>query len=367
MKAIFFSFLLLGSIFFNVNAQPPGLKAKIVDEKGQALVGAHIVLKSLETGKENAILSNGSGEFVFQRVAPGLYSLRISYVGHENYSENISILSFPKNMGEIILKEEAKEIGEVSIVKKVPLATINEDTIEYNADAYKTTPDADAEDLVAKMPGVEISEGSVKAQGEEIEKVKVDGKPFFNNDPSLALKNLPAEIIEKIQIYEEQSEQSQFTGFDDGNTTKTMNVVTRKNMRKGQFGKFYAGYGPENYYALGGNLSDFNGDRRITILGQSNNLSNQGFSMQDILGAMGSRGSRGGGRAGGQGGMRGGSGGSPNMQNFMIGQQSGVSEISTLGINYNDSWGEKTTVSGNYFFNKVDNLTEEMTNQQYRP
>lgn len=381
MKALLFYVVLIYLQTLSLNAQPPGMKddrlgpsgnqppgihGKIVDaESGEALTGAHVILKSLETGREMTMLSDAEGEFRFMMIQEGVYNLRISYVGFEEYNNSIAILNPRKDLGEIRLKKKPEEIEEVTVTEQIPLAVVREDTVEYLADAYKTTPDASAEDLVAKMPGIEVSQGSVKAQGETVEKVQVDGKPFFNNDPTLALRNLPAEIIEKIQIYEEQSEQSQFTGFDDGNTIRTMNLVTRRNMRNGQFGTISAGYGPDNAYAVGGNLNMFNAGRRISILGQSNNLNQQGFSMQDILGVMGSAGGRGM-RSGGMG-RPGGMGGGTrmDMSNFMIGQQSGVSDIHTLGLNYNDNWGEKLRVSGNYFYNRVNNLTERNTNQLY--
>src|SRR5690606_10219043 len=116
-------------------------------------------------------------------------------------------------------------------------------TTEFHADAFKTTTDADAEALVSKMPGITVQDGKVQAQGEDVKRVLVDGKEFFGDDPNAVLKNVPAEIIEKIQVFDEQSEQAQFTGFDDGNTNKTINIITRMRIREGTFGKFTAGFG----------------------------------------------------------------------------------------------------------------------------
>ncbi len=188
------------------------------------------------------------------------------------------------------------------------------------------------------MPTVSIDNtGTVKAQGETVQKVLVDGKPFFGDDPTVALRNLPAEIIDKVQIYNELSDQAKLTGFDDGNTTKTMNIVTKKNNRNGIFGKFYAGYGTDEKYSAGENLNFFNGDRRISIISISNNINQQNFSSQDLLGLSGGSGGRG--NFGGGIGGGGGSGGSNT--NFMIGQQSGVSRTNSVGLNYSDNWGEK--------------------------
>ena len=147
--------------------------------------------------------------------------------------------------------------------------------------------DANADELIEKLPTVTVENGTLKAQGENVTQVLVDGKPFFGNDPTAALKNLPAEVIDKIQIFDQQSEQSQFTGFQDGNTTKTINIVTKTGMRNGQFGKVYAGYGYEDKYQAGGNINYFDGDRRISLLGMTNNINVQNFSSDDIVSAMG--------------------------------------------------------------------------------
>src|SRR5204863_8119425 len=123
----------------------------------------------------------------------------------------------------------------------VPPSTQAGDTTQYNAKAFKTNPDANAEDLINKMPGITSQGGQVQAQGENVQQVLVDGKPLFGNDPNAALKNLPAEVIDKIQVFDKKSDQSQFTGFDDGNSQKTLNIITKSIFRNGQFGKVYGG------------------------------------------------------------------------------------------------------------------------------
>ncbi len=347
--------------------QNTSVNAKVLrQEDSTAMSGAHVILEEVFSGKQNAGLTSPEGDFSFRNLRGQRYRLFISYLGYENYEKTISILPGFNNLSEIFMKSSASGLGEVEIVKSVPMMVVNEDTIEYSADAYKTALGATTEDLVAKMPGMEVSQGSVKAQGEDVKKVTVDGRPFFNDDPTLALRNFPAEIVEKIQIYEEQSEQAKFTGFDDGQSVKAMNIVTRRNMRNGQFGSFYAGYGEGNTYATGGNFTSFNGDSRLTLLGQSNNVNQQNFSMQDLLGSFRSRGSRGGGGGGGGGGRLG--GGRPsgvNMSDFMIGKQDGISTTHAYGLNYSDNWGEKIKLTATYFFNYVENYNDELLFQEY--
>lgn len=233
----------------------------------------------------------------------------------------------------------------------VPIAQQKGDTTEFNANAVKVLRDATSEDLVSKLPGVTTENGAIKAQGENVTQVLVDGKPFFGNDPTAALRNLPAEVIDKVQIFDQQSDQAQFTGFQDGNTTKTINIVTKKGMNNGQFGKVYSGYGYQDKYQLGGNINVFDGDRRISFIGMSNNINVQNFSVDDILGVMGVPGGNfrnammmmGGRMMGGGGGGRGGGGGGGGSMDFLVRPQGGIATTHALGINYSDKWGKKWT------------------------
>ncbi|HEY1869634.1 MAG TPA: outer membrane beta-barrel protein, partial [Chitinophagaceae bacterium] len=191
-----------------------------------------------------------------------------------------------------------------------------------------------------------------------------------------ALRNLPAEIIDKIQVFDRMSDQAQFTGFDDGNTQKGINIVTKANMRNGQFGRMYAGYGTDDRYAAGGNVSFFKNNRRISFVGLANNINQQNFSTQDLLGVTSSGGNRGGfgGFGGGQnargsgGGNRGGgantgAGFGGGQTNFLVGQQPGISKTNAIGVNYSDVWGKKFTITGSYFFNNSDNANNQLTNR----
>lgn len=242
---------------------------------------------------------------------------------------------------------------------------IKGDTTEINASNFKANPDASAEDLVAKMPGVVNSNGQIQAQGEQVKKVLVDGKPFFGEDPSAALKNLPAEVVSKIQIFDAKSEQSIFSGIEDGNTTKTMNIVTKSQFRNGSFGRGFLGYGRGikgsndiHKFKSGIVVNVFSGSRRISLLSQMNNINEQNFSFEDIVGSMG-----GGNRpSNGGGGNRLGMGG---MGNFFVGTQNGITTTRAIGLNYSDQWGKKIEVSGSYFINSTDNLNTTETSRTY--
>jgi len=347
------------------SAQNFTINGVVLDDKNVPLPGANVVLNYPWGEMATATATEPNGSFKLENVEKGGYSMVITYLGFEDLKKEITITDKSVNLGKLALSQGATTLGEVTVKEQVSMGKVQGDTVQYNADAFKIMKDANAQDLIEKMPAVTNENGTVKAQGENIQQVLVDGKPFFGNDPTTALKNLPAELIEKVQIYDQQSEQSQFTGVQDGNTTKTINIVTRKGMNNGQFGKVYAGYGWEDKYQLGGNTNIFKGNRRISILGMSNNINVQNFSMDDILGLSGSSG--GGGRGGfsGRGGGGGGRGPGGGGSDFLVQSAGGVSTTHALGVNYSDKWGKKVDVTGSYFFNLSKNKSLKALNRQY--
>ena len=219
----------------------------------------------------------------------------------------------------------------------------------------------------------------MKVGGEQVRKVTVDGRDFFGDDAAATLRNLPAEIVDKIQVFDRLSDQAQFTGVDDGSAAKSINIVTKPNMRNGQFGRFFAGYGTDNHYLAGGNMSYFKNNSRISIVALTNDVNQQNFAEIDLLGATSGGGGFGGGGGNfrGQGGGRQGGGGFGGGGNFggggfggggggfLVGQQPGVSKTNSIGINYNDKWGKRLDVSGSYFFNSRRTINSENIAREY--
>ncbi|MGD0712435.1 MAG: outer membrane beta-barrel protein, partial [Bacteroidales bacterium] len=237
------------------------------------------------------------------------------------------------------------------------------DTTQYHADGYKTKSDATGEDLVTKMPGITQTNGTFKFQNENVQQVLVDGKPYFDQDPTLALRSLPADVIDKIQVFNKLSDQAEFTGFDDGNSAITVNIMTRSGKNEGQFGKIYGGYGTDDTWLGGGYVNYFQGDERITLIGITNDVNQQNFSSQDLLGIQssgGRRGGMGGGMPGGGGPSFGGGGSSygGSANNFMVNQQSGITTTNSIGLNYTDMWGKKIKATASYFFNNSNNTND---------
>ena len=354
------SFLFLS---FTSLAQSGILSGKIIDDSDIVLPGAHISIEHPWGEQVKSGISAGDGTFEIKDVPVGGYNLVISFLGMENYSKEISVTGGNLDVGNIQLQEATEKLNEVVVKERIVRATQEGDTTSYNAAAYKTMADASAQELIEKMPGVVVDNGEVQAQGEKVQQVLVDGRPFFGNDPNAALKNLPAEVISKIEVFDERSDQSKFTGVDDGETTKTMNIVTKTNMRTGQFGKFQAGYGYEDKYRAGGNFSIFNGDQRVSLIGQSNNINIQNFSTEDLLGVVGTGGNRR--RGGGRGGRGGRGGGGGSVNDFLVQQQGGIATTHGIGLNYSDKWGEKLEATGSYFFNNSVNTSVENLNRQF--
>lgn len=308
------------------------------------------LLKTDSTSKVSETVSSNNGSFALNDAKPGKYILRISSIGYGITMIGVNLPSSGLDMGEIKIHKSAETLSDIVISGAPPPVRMKGDTTEFSASQFKVNPDATTEDLIKKMPGVTVdSKGTVTAQGETVKKVTVDGRDFFGDDATATLRNLPSEVVDKIQVFDRLSDQAQLTGFDDGNTSKSINIVTKANMRQGNFGRIYAGYGTDDRYAGGGNISFFNNARRISIIGLTNNINQQNFSSEDLVGASGG----GGGRRGGGGGGRWGGGG-----DFFVGQQSGISKTNSLGINFSDAWGKKVDVTASYFFNnsKLNNI-----------
>jgi hypothetical protein len=265
-------------------------------------------------------------------------------MSYQKFSRPIAISGKDLNLGIIDIVPESKILNEVVVQGQGPTAVQKGDTTEMSSSAYKTNPDANAEDLVKKMPGITVENGTIKAQGEEVKKVLVDGKQFFGDDPSVALKNLPADVIDKVQVFNKLSEQSELTGVDDGQSSRTINIITKQNRRTGQFGKLTAGTDFSDKYLLAGSINVFKGTRRITLIGNLNNINQQNFSAQDLIGSTG----------GGRGGRMG----------SFSGNQNGITKTQSVGLNFTDNWGKKITANGSYFYNSTDNTLKQESNTE---
>ncbi len=329
-----------------------GIKGNIIDGTDSSpLVGALVEVEDLSGDDDRQFMAEREGRFHFTGLAAGKYRIKISYLGFEDYTKEVNVGNQTVDLGTIRMEQATEAIEQV--VFEVPAMRTSQrgDTVAYNAAAFKVAADSDTENLLAKMPGIIISsDGSVEAQGEEVQKIFVDGKEFFGDDVSTAIKNLPAEVVESVEVFNKLSDQAEFTGLDDGEGYKAINIVTSQDKRRGVFGKLYAAYGYPEYYTGGGNVNIFNGDSRISIIGMANNLNQQNFSFEDILGVVDTGGSSSGGGSMGRHGGRG-------VGGFLVRPMDGISTVQAIGTNYSDTWGKRDNVevTASYFFNHSRN------------
>ena len=342
-------------------AQNGKITMSVIDSQTkQAVVGAVVSIAPASKPDDAKHFTSGdNGKVVIPAQKYGDYKLIIGFLGYDDLEMDVKISSANKDLGNVALTESTTKID--AVVKEVQAIRASQkgDTVSYNASAFKVASDADVEGLLKKMPGITIKNGSVEAQGETVKKIYVDGKEFFGEDVATALNSLPAQAVKNIEVYNKLSDNAEFSGMDDGDSFKALNIVTQPGMRQGVLGKLFAGYGYEpnaegitdkNKYLVGGSVSHFNGASRLTLLGLFNNVNKQNFSFEDIVGATGNTGGHGGGMG------RGGVG------QYMVRPQSGVAKVNAIGLNYSNSWGEKDKVKlqANYFYNdsKTRNLSE---------
>jgi uncharacterized membrane protein YgcG len=362
--------LLLFTLSFTAFSQSTSVTGTVVGG-GSPLIGATVALLKADSSVFRGAATDVDGGFQIAGVPAGRYIVKASYLGFTDFYRGVTVSGSPVALGTLTLSSASQRLREVEVVGRAATVITKADTAEMNAAAYKVNKDANAENLIQKMPGVTIQNGQVQAQGERVQRVLVDGKEFFGEDPSAVLKNLPAEVISKIQVFDRQSDQSQFTGFSDGNEQKTINIITKPEFRTGQFGRFSAGVGTDSRYRLSGNINQFKGDQRISVVALSNNVNEQNFSSEDLVGVASASARGGGGNRGGGGGPRGGGGGNfggggNNTGDFLVNSSNGIAKTNAIGINYLDKWGKKVDVQGSYFFNLTDNDYNYNSSREYR-
>ena len=363
--------------------QDLGLKGRFLDSATRRPVPQVRVrlVDVADTSASFRTVASDSGTFAFKGLTDHRYRLSALRLGYEPFTVEIPVTTPDQDAGVLALTSTAIPLKGITIQDSPSPAVQKADTTEFRAGAVKVNRDATAEDLVQKMPGVTLENGQVKSNGENVQQVLVNGRPFMGSDPTAAMRNLPAEVVDRIQVYDRMSDQAEFSGFDDGQSQKTMNFVLRD--RKATFGKVYGGGGDQDRYQAGGNWTKIRGTTRLTLLGLSNNINQQNFSPQDLFGALsGNGGGPGGPRMVMFGGPRGGGGGRPQMirmggggfggggfdpSSFFVGQQSGISTTHSGGFNYVSNWGSKLQVSSSFFGNASNNDNVQTLSRQYLP
>ncbi len=299
----------------------------------------------------------------------GRYLVSTSYVGYVPVWKSIEVTGTNnvEDIGNVFMQDVASA-GEVAVNAKRPPVTINNDTLEFNTENFKTLPNAVVEDMLKKMPGVTVdNDGTVKVNGQTVKRVLVNGKEFFTGDVKMATKNLPADAVNKVQVFDKPSDQSAFTGVDDGNKEKTINLQLKKDKANALFGRVTAGTGTNERYDAQANINKFKGNEQLSFLGMSNNTNRQGFSLMDVLNFTGelSRGMRNGGGIV----IRTDNSDNDNNNGLPItglGQnQQGVATTTAGGLNYNNTWFKnKTDWNSNYMGSNIHLVTDKESNTQ---
>lgn len=290
--------------------------------------------------------TNRTGQFTLKNVAAGSYLLHISYVGFDALYQPLQVTGKidPVRLGKLALTEGGVQLGEALVIGKAPEVAVRNDTLEYNADSYKVAEGSVLEDLLKKMPGVEVdTEGKVTVNGKEIKKIMVDGKEFFSDDPKVASKNLPSKMIDKVQVLDKKSDMAAMTGFDDGEEQTVINLTVKPGMKRGWFGNAFAGYGSKQRYEANAMINRFIANDQMTLMGGANNTNNMGFS--DLASTRFS-GMGGGGRRGGSG------------------AGSGITASANAGFNFSKEFGPKATLGGNLRYSHADNDAQSKSSKE---
>jgi hypothetical protein len=271
-------------------------------------------------------------------VKQGNYIVHTSFLGYLDRYYNVNTRN-KTALGNIYMKEDGITLKEAVVTAQAIEVKVMGDTVEYNADSYKVQESAVIEDLVKKLPGAEVdTDGKITVNGKEIKKILVDGKEFFSSDPKVASKNLPAQIVEKLQVLDRKSDMAQMTGFDDGDEETVINLTIKKGMKEGLYGSGTAGAGSKDRYGLSGIVNYMRNESQFTLLGGTNNTNNEGFT--DNTGNS-FRGMRGGG------------------MNF--GGRYGLSKSSSGGFNFAINPSNKLKWGGNIRYGDTGNDVQQST------
>jgi len=357
MKNIFFILLFLSTT--SLFAQNFEIYGTLQDENKTPIESATVYAEStIDSTMITYTISDKDGKFNLSgNSKQQKANFYVSYTGMNTYKKVIQLKKIT-NLNTIILQENNELLNEVVVVADRAPITIKKDTLQFNAASFKTGTDANVEDLLKKLPGLVVDKnGKITVNGKPVNKILVNGKEFFGNDLTIATKNLPKEIIDKIQVVDTKTKEQAFTGEEGDKENKTINITIKKDKNKGFFGRLTAGYGTDDRYATSGMLNRFNNEERITILGGSNNVNTSGFNNDEVKDI-----------GGGNNSWRKVNGvwqaSSPLFGNF----NDGITQTSTAGVHYTNEWNKKTDVNTDYIFTETDTKTGSVnTTQTFLP
>ncbi|NTW26051.1 MAG: outer membrane beta-barrel protein, partial [Lentimicrobium sp.] len=261
------------------------LSGLVLDEVGRPMPYATVaLLKPVDSTLVFFGITNDKGAFDIKKISRGAYIMQVAFIGFKTFYNNLKMPEQAGDYGIIVLPVKPLDLSSAEVVAGYIPVLVRKDTIEYNAGAFKIKPDAVAEDLLKKLPGIEVDRaGNIRAMGEDVKNVMVDGKEFFSSDPKVATKNLPADAISKVQVYDKKSESAELAGIEDNSREKTINLLLRDGKKQAWLGDVQAGAGTENHYMASAKVYRFTGHNQFAALGMLNNVNKFGFSFQDYI------------------------------------------------------------------------------------
>lgn len=339
-------------------SQTVTIKGKIIDKMAERPLEAATVY--ISSAKDSTMIDYGisdkNGNFALnlRKITQPVF-LKVSFVGYTDYKLDMDGVTESRDLGSLYIEEAANDLGEVIIVSEAPPVRIKQDTLEFNAGSFRVRPDANVEALLKQLPGVQVdANGKITHNGKEVDNVLVNGKPFFGKDGKVAVENLPASIINKVQVTDTKTKEEELAGQAASSENKTINLTIQEDKNKGLFGKFSAGRGSDDRYEASALMNYFKDKRKISFLGSSNNINSIGFSMDEVFDAMG----------GGRNVYYSGSDGGFNIDGQQFGGGNGITLSNMIGINYADEIGKVFEPTGSYFFTNSENKNRTKSRQQ---
>jgi hypothetical protein len=334
------------------------LKGKVIDENTKLPIESATVYVS--NVKDSTVVDYtitdkfGKFDFKIKKSNTPVY-LKVSFVSYQDYKIDLKNNEAVKDFGTIVLKEAIKSLDEVIIKSQAPPIRIKKDTLEFNVSSFKVRPDANVQTLLKQLPGVEIdSDGKITVNGKEVNQILVNGKPFFDKDGKIALQNLPAEIINKVQVTDTKTKIEEKTGSAASSNNASINLTIDEDKNKGLFGKFMGGAGSDSRYESSALLNYFKKKTKLSVLASSNNINSIGFSMDEVFDNMG------GGR---NTSVWMDSNGSFGINGRRYGGGNGITRSDLVGINYSDEWRKGLDASLSYFYSGANTKNDNKTNQ----
>lgn len=338
VKSLTRLWILAAMLIAGLPAMAYSVKGKVVDSADKSGMPEATVrlLQAKDSTFYKGAAADVNGAFEFQDVKNGKYIIEATYLGYDKAFVNVTVKGANVKDVEVVMTESSILLAEATVTGVQTPIKVMQDTVEYNANSYTTQPNAVVEDLLKRLPGVEVGDdGAITANGKTVSKILVDGKEFFSDDPKVASKNLPVDMVDKLQVVDRKSELARMTGVDDGDDETVINLTVKKGMQKGYFGTVLAGYGTDDRYTVNFNLNRFWDGNQITLLGNANNINELGFTD--------SNGNR--------------------FQRF--GGSRGINNSQAFGLNFNVGKEEIIRFGGNVMYSHSDRNTRTRQNREY--